>query len=207
MQLQTRSADWPNDEARQPELAETLLSRLLPIVENALPQVKSAGAHRLGNCLFQYCCFTKERFSRFRALKPLIGIVLKGRKELWLGDRSQHFRPGSVFVLPSGPEFDVVNVPDRQSGTYESLLVELSRLPEPLQRRPLPEAPSAQNGSLRVRLTPMLVEAIAHAASELSATDEGSALAEFRLAEVLTLLHSQPAGSALLRPSLRDRIA
>ena len=207
MQRQIISAEFPHGEVRQAELAEALLSRLAPIIENEVPPGISAGTHQLGSCLFRYCCFAKERFSRFRAPKPLIGIVLKGRKELWLGETCQLFRPGSVFALPSGPVFDVVNVPDKRGGIYESLLVELSHLPEPLLRHPQPAAPSVQSGKFRVRLTPMLVEAIAHAASTLSGSTEASALAEYRLAEILTLLHGQPAASALFSPSLRERIA
>ena len=206
MQPQTQSTDSQPDEVQQSALARALLCRLVPIIEDARPQITSPGAHPIGNCLFQYCCFAKERFSRFRAPKPLIGIVLKGRKELWLGDRSQHFRAGSVFVLPSGPELDVVNVPDRRSGKYESLLVELTRLPELIRRGSLVDALPAEAHSYRVRLTPMLVEAIAHAATELSTSVEGNTLAEFRLAEILTLLRSQPAGLALFGLSLHDRI-
>lgn len=197
------------DEAEgQRRLSARLLERLKPLAADPARPRKTPGVHGRGRQLFSYCCFEMERISRVSTPDPLIGIVLSGAKEFWLGDQGQRFGAGTVFVLPAGPEFDAVNIPDERSGLYESLLVEVSEVPLELANIPSRRRPPAAEGlDLKVRLTTELVDALAHAAIALQASDHATTLAGHRLAEVLLLLREQPAAHALFDASLTDRVA
>jgi AraC-like DNA-binding protein len=163
------------------------------------------GLHSRGLQLFSYCCFTTERIAQTCTPDPLIGIILSGAKEIWLAGESRHFGPGAVFVLPAGQDFDVVNIPDRRCGLYESLLVAVPQgLPEKAGLPPPPLAPAGFD--LEIRLTDDLVDALAHAAIGLQDSAHATTLAQYRLAEVLLLLAGQPAARPLFTVSLVDRV-
>lgn len=82
------------------------------------------GVHNHARNLFSYCALKRERMASIKLPHPLIGIVLRGEKQVWLGDVSQSFRPGSVIVLPRNVPMDVVNIPG-DAGIYESLILEV----------------------------------------------------------------------------------
>ena len=190
----------------QRRLSARLLERLKPLAADPARPRKTPGVLSHGRQLFSYCCFEMERISRVSTPDPLIGIVLSGAKEFWLGDQGQRFGAGTVFVLPAGPEFDAVNIPDERSGLYESLLVEVSRVPPELANISSGRRPVAEGLELKVRLTAELVDALAHAAIALRASDHVTTLAGHRLAEVLLLLRDEPAARPLFNVSLTDRI-
>ena len=162
--------------------------------------------HVHGKQIFTYCCFTAERLAQVVIARPMIGIVLSGAKEFWLGDAGQRFTAGDVFVTPGGATLDAVNLPDERHGLYESLLVEVASLPPSIARLPdLPPAPR-KGFDIRVTLTADLVDALAHAATTLATSDNAAILGEHRLAEVLMLLRTDPAARPLFDVSLGDRI-
>jgi AraC-like DNA-binding protein len=187
-------------------LARLLLQRLKPLASDLDGYASTAGVRQRGAQLFTYCCLARERLARISAEKPRIGIVLSGEKEFWLGDAGQHFVAGDVFALPAGVEFDVVNIPPESGGPYETLLLDIERVPPALHGATMRPKPS-RGLDMRVRLTEELVEAIGHAAILLSASDHATALAEHRLTEVLMLLAKEPAAAPLFSQSLAERIA
>lgn len=169
--------------------------------------------HPRGQQIFSYCCFTAERLAQFTIAKPVIGIVLSGAKEFWLGDNGRRFVAGDVFVLPGGATLDVVNLPDERTALYESLIVEVATLPPSVARLPFPArraAPLRRAASpdfdVGITLTAELVNALAHAATTLATSEHATALAEHRLAEVLMLLRDDPAARALFDAPLADRV-
>ena len=196
-----------DDGQAQRRLSESLLQRLGQSLHDQVPPRGASGIHRFGRCLFRYGCFKAERIAQVQTQVPLIGIILKGAKELWLGENSQRLEAGSVFVLPAGPRFDVINIPDPRHGFYESLLVEVPHVPRELLVRKNREPSVPGKIDFRIRLSPALVAALAHAATALQGTDDTATLAGYRLAEVLTLLREQAAASPLFSLSLGERIA
>ncbi|MBN9234595.1 MULTISPECIES: helix-turn-helix transcriptional regulator [Phyllobacteriaceae] len=195
-----------NDTPRR-NLAERLLKALRPLALDPARPRKQPGMHPHGRQLFSYCCFTSERLARVINEKPIIGIVLSGSKEIWLGDAGQRFEAGDVFVFPHGRAFDVVNVPSETTGIYESLIVEIARIPESVRRLGQPLRAPAAGLDLRVPLTEELADALPHAAVVLAASGHAGALAEHRLAEVLLLLREVPAAAWLFEVSLAEHVA
>ncbi|QPC88356.1 helix-turn-helix domain-containing protein [Mesorhizobium sp. NBSH29] len=195
-----------NGKETERALARLLLERLKPLATRLETFDPSHGMRMRGRQLFGYCCVRRERLARISAEKPLIGIVLSGEKEFWLGDTGQSFGAGDVFILPAATELDVVNLPSDANGLYESLLVEIEQVPAAL-RSVAATSRSARGLDLRVTLTPELVDALSHAAILLSDTENATALSEHRLAEVLLLLARQPAAAGLFSRSLPERIS
>lgn len=190
----------------QEALRKLLLERLRPLAAASGRDRKAHGMHFHSSQLFTYCCFTTERIAAFEIQRAVIGIVLNGTKEFWLGNSGQRFSAGHVFVLPAGAKLDVVNMPDERRGLYEALVVEVHHVPPALAAMPeLPKAPG-QDFNHVVTLTAELVDALVHAAVTLSTSDHAAILAEHRLAEVLMLLRADPAARCLFDVSLRERI-
>jgi AraC-like DNA-binding protein len=191
-------------------LRRQLLDRLRPLATAPGRPRKDPGRHdfarsEFGRQVFTYCCFAAERLAQVEIVRPLIGIVLSGEKEFWLGDQSRRFGAGDVFVSPGGATLDVVNIPDPR-GLYESLLVEVASLPPGIAQLPdLPPAPK-RGFDIGVTLTADLVDALAHAATTLATSRHAALLGEHRLAEVLMLLRSDPAARPLFDVPLADRI-
>ncbi len=183
-----------------------LLEVLRPFASARKESAEAAHVRPHGPQLFSYCCFAAERLARVSNPRPVIGIVLSGTKEFWRGDAGQRFAAGDVFVFPAEVEVDAVNVPSEETGIYESLLLEVHSVPEAIRRLKVRGRLPAQGIDLRVPLTADLVEALGHAAMELSASDHATALAEHRLAEVLLLLRDVPAAACLYGVSLADRV-
>jgi AraC-like DNA-binding protein len=196
---------------QQARLRRQLLDRLRPLATVPGRPRKDPGRHdftrhEIGRQVFTYCCFATERLAQVVIARPVIGMVLAGEKEFWLGDQGQRFVAGDVFILPGGATLDVVNIPDERHGLYESLLVEVASLPPSIARLPdLPPAPK-QGFDIQVTLTANLVDALAHAATTLATSDHAAILGEHRLAEVLMLLRADPAARPLFEVPLADRI-
>ena len=188
----------------QEALRKLLLERLRPLAPDRAR--KSHGMHAHSGQLFTYCCFTTERIAAFQPPRAIIGIVLNGAKEFWLGDVGQRFSTGQVFVLPAGAKLDVVNIPDERKGRYEALIVEVRNIPPAISA--MPDVAKASGGQVKhdVTLTAELVDALVHAALTLATSDHAQILAEHRLAEVLMLLRDDPAARCLFDVSLRERI-
>jgi len=189
------------------QLRRTLLDRLRPLAAVPGRPRKEHGLHPHGQQIFSYCCYQSERLAQFTIPKPMIGIVLSGVKEFWLGDHGRRFVAGDVFVMPGGATLDVVNVPDERIGRYETLIVEVASLPPSIARLPFPARRATRpDFDIGITLTPELVDALAHAATTLATSEHANALAEHRLAEVLMLLRDDPAAHALFDAPLADRV-
>lgn len=204
----TEAMDTNPDRAR---LRRQLLDRLRPLATAPGRPRKDPGLHSFtrkeaGRQVFTYCCFAAERLVQVAIVRPMIGMVLSGEKEFWLGDRSQRFVAGDVFVTPGGATLDVVNIPDARHGLYESLLVEVASLPPAIAQLPDLPPPPSKGFEIGITLTADLVDALAHAATTLATSANAAILGEHRLAEVLLLLRNDPAARPLFEVPLADRI-
>jgi AraC-like DNA-binding protein len=134
--------------------------------------------------------------------------VLRGRKEVWLGDVAQAFGPGSVIVLPRNVAMNVVNVPG-ETGVYESLILEVPVLPEAVPPLSLAERRGREEMSraFGVTLSEDLVEGLCHAATMIRNEAMSEVVQALRLSEVLTLLRPLPEARALFTQALRDEVA
>ena len=190
----------------QERLGAALLQRLRPLAADLARARQAPGLFSHAPQLFSYCCFRAERIARARVSEPLVGVILRGEKAFWSGDDSRRYGPGTVFVFPAGPVFDVVNTPEARSGLYESLLVapprELCR-----EAGPPPPLAGAPTLDLRAPLSEELGEALAHAALSLRPSAMAGELRLRRLAEVLLLLRDAPAARPLFAASLGESVA
>jgi AraC-like DNA-binding protein len=168
----------------------------------------AAGVHNHARNLFSYCAIHRERLAAIKLEHPVIGIVLRGKKEVWLGDTSQTFQPGSVLVLPRNIPMDVVNIP-AEGGIYESLILEVPVLPEAVAPFTLAERRALEKAApgFGVRLTGDLVEALSHAATAINQAEISETLRALRLTEILTLLRQLPEARALFTASLAEEVA
>lgn len=189
--------------ASQDRLRRSLVSRLRSFMAPG-----AAGMHNHARNLFSYCAIERERLAAIKLDHPLIGILLRGAKEVWLGDVSQKFTPGSVFVLPRNVPMDVVNIPG-DSGIYESLILEVPKLPDDVAPLTLAERcrHEAASRNFGVGLSEDLVEALSHAATAIRDNEASERLRALRLSEVLTLLRQLPEARALFRASLSEEMA
>lgn len=184
--------------------SRSLLDRLRPMAAGRLKPGMNAYAEQL----FIYCCFDREKVKALELDCPMVGIVLHGQKEIWLGDRTQVFPAGSVFVLPGGVAMDAVNIPDETNGLYVALRLDVPDLPEGIP--PLSTAERSQGGeagSFGVPLGEDLVEALCHAATAIADGAVGETIRRLRMAEVLALLRPLPEARALFRQSLSEEVA
>ncbi|MFP5077441.1 helix-turn-helix domain-containing protein [Rhizobium sp. YIM 134829] len=192
---------------------DTPQADLRPVLVERLRTIRAPegtrGRHSHGGSLFSHCALDRERLASIRLEAPLIGILLRGRKEVWIGDRMSLFLPGTVFVLPAGVEMDVVNIP-AENAAYESLILEVARLPDgiapliPFDQKPVAQV--AQDPFI-IPLTPDLVDTLAHAARAIASAAIEETVARVRLIEVLTVLRSVPAAAPLFSMSLADQVA
>jgi AraC-like DNA-binding protein len=169
----------------------------------------TAGRYDHGQQLFSYCSIDRERLLAVRLESPVIGILLRGEKEVWVGDRMLRFDPGTVFVLPAGVPIDVVNTPAGPTSSYESLLLEVPVLPvsiAPLVGNGLAAA-RPQDELFRIPLSQDLIVALSHAATSIATDTLGEAVKAVRLMEVLTLLRVLPAAAPLFSISLAEQAA
>jgi AraC-like DNA-binding protein len=188
-------------------LSTELLRRLQPFSGMGETALSEGEKHKLPGRIFSYCCFRAERIARVSTRYSMIGIVLSGQKEFWLEDHSQLFTAGDVFVFPANVTFDVVNIPDGRTGRYESLLVEVHRVPEHVLRAGRKNAFVRHKGlDMRIELDPDLVDALGHAAVSLASPENAETIGPHRLAEVLLLLRDRPAARCLFEAPLADRV-
>lgn len=184
-------------------LRQRLVARL-----KAFEAPAASGVHNHARNLFSYCALARERLAAIKLPHPLIGIVLRGRKEVWLGDAGRSFGPGSVIILPRNIPMDVVNIPG-ETGIYESLILELPALPEGVPPLTLAERldREAASPTFSVTLTEDLIEALSHAATTIRAEATSDKVKTLRLREVLTLLRPLPEARALFTAPLGDEVA
>ncbi len=181
-------------------LARELIARLQPMAS------RQPGWHSHGDRLFSYCVFDRERLASARLPNPVIGIVLHGVKEVWMGDAVTELPPGSIFALPGGRPLDVVNIPG-PAGLYESLLIEVPRIPDAVAPLTPEERQRHAGPEFRVSLTSDLCQALIHAATTIADGAAAETLKGLRLCEVLTLLRSAPAARFLFRRELDEDVA
>lgn len=180
-------------------LAADLLDRLRPLFSAPL----QAGVQPRGAGVFSYCALDYERILAARLEHPVVGILLQGKKEIWVGETCRPLAPGDVFVLPGGVDFDAVNIPDPRRGIYETLLLEVRVRPASVPPQPPKVEPRFE---ITVPLNPALVDSIAHAALSLAGSPHAQRLAELRLAEMLIQLGDVPAARPLFATGLAERI-
>jgi AraC-like DNA-binding protein len=185
----------PSDEAL---LRADLLERM-----RRVRPVRTGGFTPRARNAFTYGCKLRETLKSVQVEKPALVVVMRGSKEVWVGDRCQTMPTGSVFVLPRGLKADFVNVPDESANLYESLLMEVDGLPASVPRL-APAERLARRDELRVPLTRDLVEALGHAATSLSAAEGFEAIRELRVAEILMLLRHVPEARPLFEQTLAE---
>ena len=183
-------------------LRRALLDRLFGQMRGlGLP--RAGGFHPQGDQLFTYCAVERERLAATTLDHPLIGIVLRGRKEVWIGDAGETLLPGTLFSLPKGVRMDIVNIPS-EGGVYESLIFEIAGLPPGIGTLPQGRGRPA---SLALRLTGDLVEAVAHAATAIAVTPARADIKALRLAEMLALMQADPAARHIFTRDLAEDLA
>jgi len=190
--------------AGEAELKSALVTRL----RHLMAPDGTSGRFAHGNQLFSYCSIDRERLKSVELPSPIIGIMLRGQKEVWLGDVAHVFEPGTVFVLPSKVPMDVVNVPASLSSPYESLLLEVPSLPDNIAPNvaAAPEPEPNASTRFRVPLSRDLVDTLVHAATAIANNELGESVKALRLGEVLTLLRAWPAARPLFEVSLAERV-
>jgi len=181
-------------------LRAELVYRLRPMM------ARRPGTHVHGEGLFSYCVIDRERLVAIRPQYPIIGIILQGAKEIWLGDVVARLTPGTVFVLPAGKPLDVVNIPGA-TGLYESLIMEVRDIPDAVPPLTAAERRLVAGPAFRVGLTPDLCHALIHAATTIADDTAADMLKTMRLTEVLTLLRPIPAARGLFHRNLSGDVA
>lgn len=181
-------------------LRSDLIRRLQPMA------ARQPGWHSRGHHLFSYCAFDRERLASARLPHPVIGIVLQGMKEVWMGDAVTDLPAGSVFVLPGGRPLDVVNIPGA-AGLYESLLIQVPSIPDAVPPLSPDERKPRSGPVFRVPLTQGLGQALVHAATTIADDASAETLKMLRLSEVLTLLRPMPAARFLFQRDLDEDVA
>ena len=180
-------------------LRADLVHRLHPVTAGR------PGMHNRGEHLFSYCTLDRERLAQIRLPHSLLGVVLHGVKEVWVGSVVTELRPGTIFVLPGGRPLDVVHIPG-PAGLYESLLLHMPSVPDAVA--PLNRAETISRGDpFRVPLTPDLYQAVIHAAGAIADPAAAGVLKTLRLIEVMTLLRTVPAARPLFRRELHEDVA
>jgi AraC-like DNA-binding protein len=185
------------------ELRSGLVERLRPMMAPS----GTAGRYAHGRQLFSYCSIDKERLKAIELPCPILGIMLRGLKEVWLGDTMHLFEPGSVFVLPGSVRMDVVNIPAGRNASYESLLLEVPGLPAGMPPMIGRARGTGGGDPFRVPLDSDLVDALVHAATSIASDAMSEAVKTLRLTEVLTLLQPIEAARPLFATSLPDEVA
>lgn len=169
--------------------------------------VPDGGMRDEGPGAFTYGCTSREKLTSLSMTHPVLGVVLRGTKEVWLGDTATALPSGTVFALPRGVTLDVLNIPDPRSGFYQSLLIEVADLPPGVA--PLDEwevrAPAATS-DFAIPLSRDLVDAIGNARRDLADPEAKAEICRHRIAEILLLLRRTPQARVLFHQSLGDRI-
>ncbi|MGH1329557.1 MAG: helix-turn-helix domain-containing protein [Paracoccaceae bacterium] len=183
-----------------------LRQRLLDRLSRGLRSKPPESHNTKGAQIFTYCALTRERLEAITLPHPVVGIVLRGHKEVWFGNAAETLTPGTVFCAPRGVKMDFVNIPSPSEGIYESLIFEITTLPNSIAT--LPHAPQrAGVGPLQLRLTEDLIEAIAHAATAIVGAAARDDIKTLRLAEMLALMRDDPAARHIFTRSLADELA
>lgn len=168
--------------------------------------VPGGGTRHEGPGAFSYGCTTRERLSSVSMPHPVLGIVLRGTKEVWLGDTCATLPTGTVFALPRGVQLDVLNIPDDRSGVYQSLLIEVEALPPGVA--PLTVADSrapVTTADFAIPLTRDLVDAIGNARRDLSDPEVKAEICQHRVAEILLLMRRVPQARVLFHQTLAEQ--
>lgn len=165
----------------------------------AMLPTPSAGLKGPGPGLFTYCAFAHERLADVRLPHPAVGVVLDGRKEIWLGDQGTICPAGSAFVIPADTAMTVFNVPGEAHGLYRSLVIELADVTPP-------EGGAGTADTMRLTMTGPLRASLLHAAQALAQGLAAPAVRNARLAELVALIAHDPAGGWLGRASTSERL-
>lgn len=196
----------PIQEALRGELLQRLSKLSAPSnASGTVPHGLDSGLN-----VFGYCANARERFVRSRLPHPTVVVVLSGTKEVWRGDVAQSFPRGVPFAIPAGLEIDLVNIPDPQSGRYESVCITVDAplrqsLRASLNR--LPDGPGIPS-SFGIALSADLVEAYGHAARALADPDAttAEAVARHRILEILLLLSGTHVGRMLVAVDRTEQV-
>lgn len=165
---------------------------------------RRSGAVPHGHGLFSYCALAQERLASIRLERPVLGVLLSGAKEVWRGLGHERLSAGTLFALPARIALDVVNDPDPRSGTYQSLIIEIT-LDMIADSPPGPTA--ALSAGAAIPLRPELIEAVAHAAAAITEGPAAAPVRHARVSELLALLSEEPTARVLFNLSAADRVA
>lgn len=148
--------------------------------------------------------------------KPIIVVILRGSKTIYLDDRQYLFQPGELFCVPSAIAITVINQPDEKDSLYLALVLELSshlleriRLAYPKLVDCTSYEPQLQfKIPLTADLANSLIYLLESALNDIS--NHNLYLNEHRVMEVVLLLLNSPWRGQLLQilyPNLPIRIA
>lgn len=181
------------------QMSPDLRARMLARLDHFAAPPGVTGEHQVEGRLFCYCALQRERLAMIVPRRAVLGVVLRGRKEVWYGGFSETLTPGMAFALPRGVPLDVVNIPDDR-GLYESLVLQIDCLPPGVAPQPAPR----RIERVSVTLTPELIETFGHVTSAIG-TIRSEAVARLRMAELLILLSDDPAGRLVLAGDVAER--
>lgn len=187
--------------SRQSTLARRLVERLAPLAEGRRDPAKP-GEQQIGSDIVTYCALTRERIVGVCTSAPLLGVVLLGEKQIWLGDMGHALYPGDAFIFPANITATAVNIPDERTGRYESMILRLTEPPPTMMR--LAGSRVGRELKARLDLTEELVEAVAHAAQLRAGGSH--LLAAHRLTEIMMLIADQPAAAPLFDASAASAV-
>ena len=205
--------------AKFTSLDQNFKDRLLSLVErhefDSLSLKEAVTIEKLGT-LTKLSVRHRQCIQEFTLEKPIIVVVLRGSKTIYLDDREYFFQPGELFCVPPGIAITVINQPDEKDNLYLALFLELSsplleriRLAYPQLIDSIGYEPQLQfKIPLTSELANSLVYLLESALSDIS--NDNLYLNEHRVMEVVLLLLNSEWREQLLQiiyPDLPTRIA
>lgn len=117
------------------------LARLIALGDEAMRRGAASSADNESARLLSYVSRVRERMTQVHMRQAWLVFVLEGRKRVDFDGRgaTHVLSPGDALVLPAGSLLDLANVPDRTSGVYRALAVELLGDAHALLRRHHPD--------------------------------------------------------------------
>ncbi|MEL7077250.1 MAG: helix-turn-helix domain-containing protein [Cyanobacteria bacterium J06582_2] len=115
--------------AKSTGLDQNFKDRLLSLVERhefeSLSLKEAVTIEKLGT-LTKLSVRHRQCIRELTLEKPIIVVVLRGNKTIYLDDCQYLFQPGELFCVPPGIAITVINQPDEKDSLYLALVLELS---------------------------------------------------------------------------------
>lgn len=147
--------------------------------------------------LWAFVSRDRERLAEIAIQRTALIVVLEGSKELTDARGTRCFAGGQAMLIPAGWTGTVVNEPNPSTGRYRALVLEFpgEMIRRLLSAHPAPApAKDRRPQDLAITLTPVLAEAVHHAAAGLAAAKPlPRPIIEHRCMEVLLALLAEGA--------------